>query len=36
VNEWIMVGAVVGVTVLALGGFGVVKSVLGGKNKNSG
>lgn len=32
-NEWIMIGAVVGGTVLLLGGVGWAKSVLGGRKK---
>lgn len=35
-NEWIMVGAVVGITVVALGGGGLVMSLLsrGSKKKD--
>ena len=33
-NEWILVGVIIGGTVLALGGFGMVKTILGGRKKS--
>lgn len=33
-NEWLLVGAVLGGTILLLGGYGAVKGMLGGRKKS--
>lgn len=33
-NEWILVGAIVGGMILAFGGYGAVKGMLGGRKKS--